>query len=84
MSDHKIETSPSVSVTSGEVARQMKAVTDRLTQQLALLCELMQELREEQLNRRHKETASSRTTSSTLGSAGRSDTTNITGSGDKK
>ena len=57
MSDHEIEASASVSVTSGEVARQIKAVTDPLSQQLAHLCELMREIRNEQVNRRHKETA---------------------------
>ena len=32
MSDHEVETSPSVSVTPEEVARQIKAVTDPLSQ----------------------------------------------------
>ena len=69
MSDHKIETSRSVSVT-----RQIKAATDPLTQQLAHLFQLMQELRNEQAHRRHEETASSRSAISSSGSAGRSDT----------
>ena len=73
MSDHEVEASPSVSVTSEEVAWQVKAVTDPLTQQLAHLCELMQELRNEQAHRRHEEIASSRAASSSSGSAGRSD-----------
>ena len=37
MSDHEAEISSSVSVTSGEVAREIRAVTDPLTQQLAHL-----------------------------------------------
>ena len=44
MSDPKTETSSSVSVTSEEFARQIKAATDPFTQQLALCCELKQEL----------------------------------------
>ena len=39
MSDHEIEKSPIVSVTSAETARQGKAVTNPLIQQLAHLCE---------------------------------------------
>ena len=64
MSDLETGTSPSVSVMSEEVARQTKAVTDHLTQQLAHLCELMQELRNEQAHRRHEETASRAASSS--------------------
>ena len=45
MSDHEIVTSPSVSVTSEDVARQIRAVFDSLLQQLAHLCDLMRELR---------------------------------------
>ena len=41
MSDPEIETSPSEAVTSEDVERQIRAVTDPLTQQLAHLCELM-------------------------------------------
>ena len=74
MSDHEIETSSSVFVTSEEVARQIKAVTDPLSQQVAHLCELLRELRNEQVNRRHEETASSGAASSSSGSVGRSDT----------
>ena len=73
MSDHEIETSPSVSATFGEVARQIKPVADPLTQQLAHLCELMQDVRIEQVHRRHEETASSRAASSSSGSDGLSD-----------
>ena len=40
MSHHEIETSTGASVTSEEAARQIKAVTDPLPQQLAQLCEL--------------------------------------------
>ena len=68
MSDPKTETSSSVSVTFEEVACQIKAATDPLTQRLANLCELMQELKNEQTNRRHEETASSRTASTSAGS----------------
>ena len=67
------ETSSPASVTSGEVARPIKAVTNPFTPQLAHLCELMQELRNEQAHRRREETASSRAASSSTGSAGRSD-----------
>ena len=69
------ETQPSssVSVTSEEVARQIKAATDPLTQQLAHLYESMQELKNEQAHRRHEETASSRTASTSAGSTNRSD-----------
>ena len=63
----------SVSVTSEEVVRQIRAVTDPLSQQLAHLCELMREHRNEQANRRHKETASSRAASSSSSSVGWSD-----------
>ena len=59
MADPETETSSIVSVTSVEVARQVKAVTDPLTQHLAHLCQWMQKLRNEQANRRHEETASS-------------------------
>ena len=48
MSDHEIETTPSVSVTSEEVTRQFKAVTVPPTRRLAHLCGLMKELRIEQ------------------------------------
>ena len=73
MSDHEIETSLGVSGTSQELARKMKKVTDPLPQQLAHLCDIMGELRNEQVNRRHEETASSWTACSLSGSACRSD-----------
>ena len=74
MSDPKTETSPSVSVTSEEVGRQIKAVTDPLTQQLAHLCVIMQKLRNEQAHIRYEETASSRAASTSTGSASRFNT----------
>ena len=58
---------------SEEVARQIKAVTDPLSEQLTQPCELMPELRKEQAMRRHDEMASSRATSSSSSSVGRSD-----------
>ena len=73
MSALKTETSPSVSVRSEEVVRQIKALTDPLTQQLAHFCELMQDFRIEQAHRRHEETASSRAATTSTGCAGRSD-----------
>ena len=73
MSDPEIETSSSESVTSEDVERQTRAVTDPLTQQLAHLCELMKELRDSHTHRRHEETASSRATSSSTGGTSRSD-----------
>ena len=73
MSDPKTETSSSVSVTSEEVACQIKAATDPLTQPLANLCELMQELKNEKANRRHEETASSRIAGTFAGSNSWSD-----------
>ena len=63
MSDHEVENSSSVSVTSKEVSRQITAVTDPLTHQLAHLCKLMPELKNEQAIRRHEGTASFRATS---------------------
>ena len=71
MSDPENETSSSVSVTSEEVARQIKTVRDPLTQQLAHLCELVKELRNEKAHRRHEETASPRATSTSEGSTSR-------------
>ena len=68
-----METSASVSVTSGEFASQIRAVTDPLSQQLAHLRELLRELKNEQMNRRHDEITSSKTDSSSSGSGGRSD-----------
>ena len=51
ISDHELGFSSSVSVTSEDIAQQIKAVSDLLTQQLAHLCELMLELRNEQMSR---------------------------------
>ena len=73
MSDHGLEASPSVSVTSEEIAGEIQAVAVPLSQQLAHLCDLMRELRKEQVNRRHEETASFRAASSSKSSSGRSD-----------
>ena len=64
MSDYEVETLPSVSGMSEEVARQIKAVTDPLFQQIAHPSELKQEIRNEQMNRRHNDTTSSRSASS--------------------
>ena len=73
MSDPETFTAPSVSITFEKVARQIKAVTDPVTQQLAQICELMQVIRNEQTHRRHEEIASSRTASTSTGSADRFD-----------
>ena len=73
MSDPEIETSSSEAVTFEDVERQIRAVTDPLTQQLAHLCELMKELRDVQTHRRHEETVSSRTAGTSAGSTSRSD-----------
>ena len=72
MTDYEIETSPSEAVTSEDVKRQIRTVTDPLTQQLAHLCELMKELRDAHAHRRHEETASSWATSSSTGGTSRS------------
>ena len=71
MSDFKIETSPSEAVIFEDVAHQIKAVTDLLTQQLAHLCELMKQLRDGQTHRRHDETASSGAASTSTSLSGR-------------
>ena len=73
MSDPEIETSSSEAVTSEDVERQGRAVAYPLTQQLAHLCELLKELRDAQTHRRHEETASSRSASTSAGSTDRSD-----------
>ena len=73
MSDSEIETSSSEAVTSEGVERPIRSIKDPLTQQLVLLCALMKELRDAQMHRRHQETASSRTASTSAGSASRSD-----------
>ena len=73
MSDPKIETSSGEAITFEDAERQIRAVTDPLTQQLSHLCELMKELRDAQMRRRHEETSSSRTASNSAGSTSRSD-----------
>ena len=73
MSEYEIEASPSVSVTFAEAFRQIRAVTDPLSPQLARLFKLMRERKNEQANNFHEETASSRTASSSAGSGGRFD-----------
>ena len=75
LSDHEIDNSSNNnSVTSQEVAGQIKAVIDHLSRQLEQLCDLMPELKEEQSGRRHEETTFFRATSSSSGSGIRSDT----------
>ena len=71
MSDPKLETSPSEAVTSEDVERQIRVVTDPLIQQSAHLFELMKELRDAHTQRRHEETTFSRATSSSIGGTGR-------------
>ena len=73
-SDCEAENSSSVSVTSDEVAWPIRAVTDLLTQQLAHICNLMRELKNEHANRRHEDTASFRAASSTSNGDCRCDT----------
>ena len=58
MSDHEIKNSSSNSVTPGQVARQIKAVTNLLPRHLERLCELMRELKHEPSERRQEETTS--------------------------
>ena len=84
MSDPEIETSSSETVTSGDVERQIRAVTDPLTQQLAHLCELLKELQDEQTHKRHEETASSRAVSTSAGNTSWSDTDWFQNSGNSK
>ena len=71
--DPKIETSSSEAVTSEDVERQIKAVTDPLTQQLAHFGELMKKLWHAQTHRRHEETAFKRTAGTFAGTTSRSD-----------
>ena len=54
-----------VCLTFEEVDRQIAAITDALRHQLAYLCELMRQLKKEQVNRRHVDAASLRAASST-------------------
>ena len=74
MSDNAKENSSNVSVTSQEVSRQIKAVTDPLLEQLAGFWELMRDLENEQANRRQEETNSFRAASSLSGGGNRSAT----------
>ena len=73
MSDRENATWTSESVTSEDVVRQIRAVTNPLTQELAHLWEVMKELRDERAHRRHEQTASSRAASTSTGSASWSD-----------
>ena len=56
---------------SEDVERQIRAVADPLSQQLAQPCELMKELRVAHTERRHEKAASSRVTSSCTGGKSR-------------
>ena len=68
MSDHEAaEKSPRVSVTSDEVAQQIRAVIDPPTRQFVHFCELMRELKNERANRCHEEIASFGAVSPTSG-----------------
>ena len=58
MSNHQTESLSASSIMSEDVARQINAVTDSLTQQMARLFELMRELKQEKANRSHGETHS--------------------------
>ena len=73
MSDPEIETSSSEAITFEDVERQIRAVTDPLTQQVAQLCELMKELRDAHTHIGHEETASPKATSSSTGGTNWSD-----------
>ena len=77
MSDHYVGNSTSLTVTSQEVVRQIKAVTDPLRQQLEHLSELLHELRNEQSDESHEETASFRSAKSSSCSRTRSDTARV-------
>ena len=74
MLDPEIEPSSCEAITSEDVERQIRAVIDPLTQQLAHLCELMKDVRDAKTHRHHEETASSRATSSSTGGTSWSDT----------
>ena len=71
MSYHELEKKRGVSVSSEEVARQNGAVTDPFLQQFAHFCNLMQELKDEQVISCHEKTASSIIAFSSSGSGGR-------------
>ena len=78
MSHPEIETSSTEAVTSEDIERQIRAVTDPLTHHLAHLCELMKELRDAHTHRRHEETTSLGATSSSTSRTGRSDSRSLT------
>ena len=68
ISSHRVENSSSVFVTSEEIDRQLKAVTDPLTHKLAHFCELILELKS---NRFHERPPHSRLVAqSQVGAAG--------------
>ena len=68
--DREPKNSSSVSVTFKEVARQLKVITDPLTQQLSQLCDLVRESKNKQDKKGHNRAASS-----TSGTGSRSDST---------
>ena len=70
MSGNKFEKPSSNCVTVDKVARQIEAVTGLLAQQLESICQLMQELKNEQSGRDHEETTSFRATIPLSGSGG--------------
>ena len=61
LSEQEVQNSKSASVMSEEVACQMKAITDPLTQQLAHLYQVLHELKNEQASRRHQDASSFKT-----------------------
>ena len=63
---------------SDDDSRQIRSVTDPLTQLVAHLWELMRELKNEQVNGRHEETDSFKAASSTSGIGNRSDISSVT------
>ena len=71
--DLEIETSSSEAVTFEDVERQIRAVKDPRRQQLARLCELMEEIWDALLHTSHEETTFSRATISSTGGPSRSD-----------
>ena len=73
MSDPKTEPSLSEDAASENVERQIRDVSDPLTQHLAQLCALLKELGDAHTHGRHKETTSSKTTGSSTSSRSRSD-----------
>ena len=69
---------------SEEAARQIKAVTDPLAQQMARLCELMREHKEGKSKRPQDDTTFFIATSSSSGNSSRSDTHSSPGGGKLK